>query len=317
MSDRYPPCWPRSSAQPKEVYHLIIQKLNAAAEHQPQPTDPRSKPLGILFSYAIRQERHGETGLFDAVLHFVKASFGRYSVGTSFLEIMGLEPLIHASPRAIILATPHLHSWDEPYSLVRDLIPKWVAAVSVASHTEEVAGYVVDALLQFAARPPLQTFIPAGVWLWLNVLPPLPSELNNRLARWDRNVFWTVRGLNNVRVLTSYLTLVWPMYSNGGLAEMEMSVREDFRGIGAGCHRAGVIQRVDYVLGRSGWGAGDHRRHRYEELTRILQEMNQEATKILSRMFHSFIFLSLLTLMGLDRIPLDVHVCSASLVTII
>jgi len=30
---------------------------------------------------------------------------------------------------------------------------------------------------------------------------------------------------------------------------MQVSVREDFKGIEMGCHRAELIQRLDYVLG--------------------------------------------------------------------
>ena len=279
--------------------------------------DPKSEPIGALFSYAVRQERGGEAGLFDVILDFVKVNFRRYLSSVSFLDSMGPGPFTHASPRAIILATPHLDLERESLSLVQDLIPKWVAAVSVAPHTEEFAGNVVDALLQIAANPDLRSLIPADVWLWLNERPSLPSESRGRLMGGRHDIFWTVRGLKNIGVLTSYLTLVWPMNSDGDFAEMQMSVREDFNGIGAGRHRAELIQRVDDVLGESDWEPGDYRRIQSREIKETLRELDREATEILNRMPHSFIFLDLPALMDLYRIPLDVYLCPASPVSII
>jgi hypothetical protein len=94
-----------------------------------------------------------------------------------------------------------------------------------------------------------------------------------------------------------------------------MSVREDFSGIGMGCHRAELIQRLDYILGeldrrsrrtnsdleddelwRNEVGPSSRvMRGRYREFRRVLQEVDQKATEILHRMPPSFIFFSLLT----------------------
>ena len=218
---------------------------------------------------------------------------------------MGPEPFTHASPRAIMLATPHLDLANESSFLVPDLVPKWVAATSVAPHTEEVARNVVDALLQIAANPffNLRPLIPADVWLWLNDRPSLTSGSRGCLVGGDRDIFRMVRGLNNIGVLTSYLILFWPEDCDGDLAEMEISAREDFNGIGASRHRAEIIQRVDSILGKSGWGPGDHRRGQHEEFKRILRKVDQEATEILNRMFHSFILLGLLTSHGPGQNP--------------
>jgi len=176
---------------------------------------------------------------------------------------------------------------------------------------------VVDALLQIAFNPDLRPLIPADVWLWLNERPSLPSESRGHLVGGHHDIFRTVRGLNNIGVLTSYLSLVWPMDSDGDFAETQMSVREDFNGVGAGRHQAELIQRVDEFLGESDWEPGDYRRVKSEEIKGILREVDQEATEILNRTPHSFIFLGLLTLMGLHRIHPDVHVCPASPVPII
>ena len=169
-----------------------------------------------------------------------------------------------------------------------DAIPKWVAAISVAPRTEDVAASVVDALLQIAAERDLRPFIPADVWLWLNERPSLSSGCPG-LHRGDGgDVVRTVRGLNDIRVLTSYLIVVWsehPRYLDSeGFVEMEVSAREDFNGIGMGCHRVELIQWLDYILGEFDRKLGWYSRYEYRKLKRILQNVDQEATEILNRM---------------------------------
>ena len=56
--------------------------------------------------------------------------------------------LIYASPRAAVLARPYVHWRKQPSDAdAEDLFSKWVAAISAAPWTEEVAGSVVGALL--------------------------------------------------------------------------------------------------------------------------------------------------------------------------
>ena len=120
-----------------------------------------------LFSYAIQRERCGETNIFDAILRYVKMCYreDRFIAFTFFLETLGVS--IHASPRAVILVTAHLGwCWRiMPLADAQDLISKWVEAISVAPHTEEVVQSVVDTLLQIAVNPHLRPPIPADVWL--------------------------------------------------------------------------------------------------------------------------------------------------------
>ena len=172
------------------------------------------------------------------------------------------------------------------------LISKWVAAISVAQHTEEVAQDVVYTLLQIAANRHLRPSIPADVWLWLNERPSLTP-----VCRGDYDIIQTVRALNDIGILTSYLIMIWSEWKRpdcNGYPDMQMSVREDFNGIGMSRHRAELIQRLDYILGeldrRSGCLGDDWLWHRevaphslvmkvqYEDLRRILQEVDQEAT---------------------------------------
>jgi len=307
------------SPQPKEVSDLITQKLNAMRHHE-FFLDPRFDSVGALFPCAIQQEQRGETGLFDAILRLAKVDLRRYGIYVSFLDSIDLKLFAYASPRAIILTAPHLELECASLSRAQDLIPKWVATISAAARTEEVSRDVVDALLQIAANPHLRPLIPADVWSWLNERPSLPSGWKGRLVGRRRDVFQAVRGLNNIGVLMSYLSLVWPVDSDDSFAEMRMSVREDFNGIGASRHRAEIMRWVDSILNESGWEPGDYRRNRHKEIKRILREVDQEARELLNRTPHNFILFGPPTLMDLNRVTLDVqnvHVCPTSPVSII
>ena len=248
---------------------------------------------------------------------------------------------IHASPRAVTLFSPYLDWRRKPSVGAQDSVSKWVAAISVAPHTEEVAQSAVDTLLQIAANRNLRPSIPPDVWLWLNKRPSLPPDCEGRRLGDDHDIVRTIRGLNDIEILTSYLTLIWsewkPLFNSNGFVEMCASIREDFNRVGNGHHRAELIQRVDYILGeldrRSGrldinleddesWcnGVGRHSqdmKDKYGKLKRMLQEVDQEATEILNCMPHSSIFPSLLTLMDLYRIPLRLRARPASPVSII
>jgi hypothetical protein len=210
----------------------------------------------------------------------------------------------------------------------QDVVSKWVEATSVAPHTEEVARSVVDTLMQFADSSDLRQLIPAHVWLWLNERPSLPPVYKRCWTGVDPDIFQTILALNDIGILTSYLILIWSEWAPHfphHFTEMRESVREDFNGIGMGCHRAELIQRLNYILGeldrregRLGSNLEDDRLwHRsvggdlvnmkvqYGQLKRILQEVE-------ARTPHSFVFPSLLTLMNLHRIALHLYVCPAS-----
>jgi len=290
----------------------------------------------VLFRYAVHQERHGDTKLFDAILR-LKMRLRSWNPFT--WHPFAPEMLTNASPRVSVLAGPPINLEREISAAdAEDLISKWVEAISEVSRTREVARSVVEVLLQIAANPHLRPFIPADLWLWLNKRPSLSPVCGGFLSGCDYRILRTVRALKDIGVLTSYLILIWSEWGyfsfyDGGFEEMQISVREDFKGIGMGCHRAELIQRLDYILGeldrlsrhldvrsedenlwyeRFGNHWAGNMKNKYGEFKRILQEVDQEATEILNRMLHSFIFLSLLTLMDLHRTPLDLHVCPAS-----
>jgi len=305
----------------------------------PVPDWRQAEAIRVLFWYAVHQERCGDTDLFDEILRLAGTESNRHQLHKLLCPLGVSKMFTHASTRVIILVTPRLGLATEQFSVAQDLISKWLATVAVAPHTEEVVRSVVIALLQIAANGDLWLSIPADVWLWFNERPSLPPTYPiDSMWKSDRDIVRTIRGLNDTGVLTSYLIMIWSKWetvSSVDYPEMRTSVREDFKGIGMGFHRAELIQRLDYVLGeldqRPGrfdidnnlWRykvEGHHSpemKDDYEELKMILQEADQEATEILNRMPHRLIFLDLLTLTDLHRIPLYLHVCSASPVSII
>jgi hypothetical protein len=288
----------------------------------------KSEVIHLLFWYTVRQ---GQCRDFDAILRLAKRGFDGLSSHEHPLRLSALEMCTHASPWAVVLAGPYI-DWEQERPVdAQDLISKWMVAISVAPRTEEVAGSVVDTLLQIAANRDLRPSIPADAWLWLNERPPLPPSRRDLLSGSDGDIFRTIRALDDIGVLTSYLIMIWSEWerlNSDGFTEMRMSVREDFNG---GQHQAELIQRLDSVLGeldrRSGHLDDDKLWHdklghclddmtdEYGELKRILQEVDEEATEILSCMSSSFIFPGPLTLMDLHRTPLHLHVRPASSVS--
>jgi hypothetical protein len=248
---------------------------------------------------------------------------------------------IHTSPRAAVLAGPYVcRAWASSDMDFQDLISEWMAAISAVPYTEEVAESVVDTLLQISVDSDLRQFIPADIWLWLNKRPSLPPVCKGRGSGSACDTVRTVRALNNIGILMSYLITIWSEWNHlnpSGFAEMQISVREDLNGIGMGCHRGELIQRLDYILGELDRRSGPpdanleddalwrdqvghllpRMKDQYGLLKRILEEVDQEATQILNRMPPNLISLGLLNLIDLHRISLHLRVCPASPVTIV
>ena len=294
------------STQPKEVSGLIIQKFDTMAKSHWRPA-PWLKPelVDPLFRYAVQLERLGDTGLFDAIIRFAKGETDTYGSHTPSLRRLKIsEVFIYASPRATVLAAPHIQ-WEQRTPIdVRTLVSKWVAAVSAVPYTEEIAQNVVDVLLQVAANSSTRSYIPAGIWSWLHKRPSL--SLCRGLSLGDMpGVARMVRTLDDIRILKSYLILVWSHWKVPDFQdEMHALIREDFNGIGMGYHRRELLQRLDFIFGeldrrsrRLEVDLGDDKlwrdkvgrqsevmKERYGEFKRILQEAEREATEILDRM---------------------------------
>ena len=304
----------------------MTQKLNTMTESRLQGLLwPKSEVIHLLFLYAVRRERCGEAGLFDAILNLTKRKSDKLRSEELLWHLSAWRICNYGSPRAVALAGPYI-DWGQEQSVdAQGLVSGWAARISAVPRTEEVAGSVVDTLLQIAANSDLLPFIPPDAWSWLNERPSLPHACRGLILGCNNDIVRTVRALDDAEILTSYLVTIWterrPLdYDNS--AEMQISVHEDFKGIGVGYHRAELIQRLESILTLLSLNetipecivvrVGSP----YQEFKRVLQEVDRKATEILNRMPSSFIFLSTLTLMGLHRTLPHLHVCPASPVSV-
>jgi len=284
---------------------------------------PKFEVIRVLFWYAVRRERCGDADLFGAILNLIKREFYVPRSDEIFRHLSASKMFTHGSPRAVALAGPYIH-WGQGQSVdTQGLVSKWVGGISVAPRTKEVARSVVDTLLQIAANPHLRPLIPSDIWSWLNVRPSLPPGCGGLSWGRDRDVIRTVRALGDIEILVSYLILIWSksrLLDSDGYAEIQISICEDFKGIDMGHHRAELIQRLDSISINQPSAAiteffWRRTRGQYQEFKRVLQEVDQKATETLNRMPSSFIFLSMLTPVGLYRI-IHLHVCPASPVSV-
>ena len=208
----------------------------------------------------------------------------------------------------IILASPYVSWNDKPYD--GNMVARWAAAALAIPYSEEVGQSVVGVLLHIASIDSLQPHIPVGIWTWLKKQPSLPPGCSGRSRGSSRDVVCQIRALGDIEILKSYLLLIWSEWDridyqeSGGLAEMEVSIREDFGGIEMWGDRQDLIERLDHVLGRLDEGL-DYLRQRkpsldthhisraktqYSELKAVLLEIDVEAMNALVRKSLRLIF---------------------------
>ena len=298
-----------------------------AEDEDHRPLRSKRKAISALLPYAVWQERDGQPEMLNAILRTAKASkilrFMWHHVD-EFVSTLVSE----ASPRAIILTSPHI-PWD--LSTGRDdLIQQWAAAASVVQYTEEVARGVVDTLLQIVSEGGL---VPIHLWSWLAKCPPLPPICRGRFVGSHAWVVNTVRALGDVGVFKSYLLVVWSEWDNlwsDGFDEMGTCILEDFAAVGMGHHRADLIQRLDHVLGQLDPGLESLEQHnldlyrfnlqtgkdQYQRLKETLLEINAKAISRTSR--SAIMSLRVLTpTPDGHRIPHNIYVCTPSPIPIV
>ena len=323
----------------EEVSKLITEKL----ETMVQPTNPdlihsKRKAINTLFPYAVRLWRSGEQRMADM---FLRAAVALNYEGLIWhrktLLVMGLSgtqnpPFLNL---LITLSSPHLRWSGMTYD--GKMVARWAEAASAVPYAEGVGQSVVDTLLHIASVDSLRPHIPAGIWTWLKRQPSLPPECLGRSRGSSGGVVHQVRALGDTEILKSYLLRVWSEWDtidylwSGGLAEMKVSIREDFGGIAMWGDRQDLIERLDYVLGQLDGGLYHLRKCKpslytwqiseaktqYSELMAVLLEVDAEAMDGLARKPPRLIFFGLLTPTDTYRIPLDLHVRSASTVSIV
>lgn len=261
----------------------------------------KRKAISALFPYAILQEQGGQNEMFDVLLRVAKVSmqggFIWHHLESPVTALLDEERLISLK-RTTLLVSPHI-----PWQQLRNgehLVRLWAAAASAVPYTDDIGQSVVDTLLQIAHLDPLSPHIPVAMWSWLNKRPSLHPICWGRYWGTDRNVLRSVRTLSDIRILKSYLLLVWSEWDSlwtEGFDEMCTLIQEDFSGIGMGDHRQDLLQHLDCVLERLDLGLEHLQRHKpsldggaiqwmkaqYGKLERILLEVDERARTTLTR----------------------------------
>ena len=266
----------------------------------PDPICSRHKAITAFFPYAARQGRSGEHEIFDIFLRTARASRKQgfmWHYIKPFVATLLDEESSASLKQSAILASPHLTWWN--FTDDEHLIHLWMAASFAIPYTHDVGQLVVDTLLLIQSLDSLRPHIPVEMWLWLNKCPSLPPICIGRSLGTKQDLVQTIRGLRDIKTLTSYLLLIWSEWNDilSGFEEMCASIKEDFSGIGAGYHRKELLQRLNDVLEQLDRGL-NHLRQRnpslqgshiwwakvqYGKLREILLEVDGEAIDKLIR----------------------------------
>ena len=274
----------------EQVSNLITQKLEVMASDL--DTDSTSwskrKAISALFPYAIRLARGGQQEMLDAICRVASKS----TRGGFMWHCIGLYATTlfdESSPpclnQAIALASP-LVDWDDG-SYTEDAVARWAAAALATPYSEEVGRSVINALLQIASVDFLQSHIPIDIWVWLNRRPSLPPVCRGRSRASSSGACSHIRGLGDIEILKSFFLLVWSEWSFlefAGLAEMELTIREDFGGVGMWHHREPLVERLDYILGQLDRGLEYFKHHKptlREGTIRLMKEQYAELKEVL------------------------------------
>ena len=239
----------------------------------PNPIRRKRKTVSTLFPYALILERRGQWGMLDALSRAAMASNSRpfmwYHIKPFILTLFD-----KSNPPSLnwilgLVAPSVLRGNQSP----ENGIVAWRPAPP--PYTKEICLSVVDEVLQVAFTVPQR--------------PAILLAFQRRSSGAGGDVIRRVRGLGDLGILKSYLLLLWSEWfhidsRSGGLEEMQISIQEDFSGIGMGCHREDLIKRLDHILeqlNRS--GVTQLPKEQYGELRKLLLEVDREAANTLSR----------------------------------
>jgi len=319
-----------NSGQP-DVLSLISEKLETLVTTADlNQISSKYKAITAFFPYAVWQSK-----TLDAFLLAVRTSKRHGFMWRCIRPLIAtlLNKESHVSlKQAVILASPHLRWRDFPNS--KELVKLLAAAASAIPYTEEVGMSVVDTLLQIASNDSLRSSIPLDMWSWLNERPSLPAACWGRYLGSRQNVVRSIRRLEDVETLKSFLLLVWSewdgLYSEG-LQEMSFSIQLELGKPEMWHHREDLLRHLDHILGQLDIGT-EHLRQRdpdvnesdiqrrkdqYETLREVLLEVEMEATEILTRKpLRLAVPFHLLIPMDRHEVQLDIYVCNSSPVSI-
>ena len=233
----------------------------------------RRRAISVLFPYAILLARRGQREMLDAFSRVARASDSVYFMWhhiNPFTITLFDEPNPPSLNWVLGLISPGVLLRDQPHN---NSAVVWRAVA--ASCPDEVYRSAVAEVLRFA------------------FFGPGPRTLGA-----ERSAVRQARALGDTGVLRSHLLLVlsqWGHINYGpeDLAVMQISIREDFSGIGMWRYREDLIRCLDQVLEGlepREW-AGESP---YRELRRLLLEVDGGAERILTRTSPWFIHSGLL-----------------------
>jgi len=133
----------------RQIASLVTQKVEMMVETgNLDELHLKRKAITTTLPYAAWQEQIGQPKMLDVLLCAARAS---KMLGFTWHRAKQFASVIlsYATPRAIILISPHI-----PWNLLpnrEDLVEQWAAATSVTQYFEEFAQSVVDTLLQIVS----------------------------------------------------------------------------------------------------------------------------------------------------------------------
>ena len=209
----------------------------------------KRKAISALFPHAICLGRGKEHGMAEAISRAAMASNSGRFIWHRIKRYLATLFDEQRSPRLnwiITLASPEV-PWSGSLHDEKT-VARWAAAVSAVPYTKEVGQSVVDALLQIAHIDSLRPHIPIDAWAWLKKSTSLLPLSEGRLKGNKKAVVHHVRGLGDIEILKSYFLLAWSelgFLDDSCFAGMQVSIREDFSGIGMGRHRKDLIEQLE------------------------------------------------------------------------
>ena len=240
----------------ENILNLVAQKLNAIAEvGDSDLVNLKFEAISALCPYAVFLEQSGQQEMIDAISRTAWVYTGNhhfmYLIGP-YIATLFVKPNSPSLNRLIVLALPHLGPFYRRVLLTDSMaVMKWAAAAVEVLYTEVIGWSVVDTLLYVASEEHLRHHITVDVWKLLMNVSSLPPDLCRKKWGSSLDIDRYVRGLGDIEILKSYFLLVWSEWNvREGLDQMEISMREDFSGIGMWSHRKDLVNRLDYILGQ-------------------------------------------------------------------
>ena len=271
------------STQAEEISGLIAEKLEAMVETNNPDFGlilSKSKAIWALLPHTVswRRLRWGMI-LTRAVYHPSRVLLPSRYV-EPFVDTLLNKSSSHFLSRAALLASPYIPASSGFWNNSR--VSRWNAialnvlkgagedAIGMDTVGEravsdiEVGESVADMLLRFARKETLRRQIPAETWVWLKKPRSLPILSPWRWLWTTDDAVCHIRGLGDIEILKSYFLLVWSERDHpedGGLREMEISIRDDFSGVERWHDREELIERLDQVLGQLSLGPAHLEQH--------------------------------------------------------